>query len=160
MANQVATTGIRWTRVAFVLLIVGVFGVWGLLAAVLRYEARKGWTPQRVEQEIGAAIPRGTPRAQAQEWLDSNGFKSALSIPVVNGPWVALEMGLDPDKVGKQITARVPNPNVDWGDIGAPGRITVVFFFDKNDRLLCHSVIAFTVDERRWAWRWLPEPPG
>jgi hypothetical protein len=38
---------------------------------------------------------------------------------------------------------RVPDANVDWGDLGIEGKIHITFFFDKEDKLLRHLTMEF-----------------
>jgi hypothetical protein len=129
----------------------------GLICGILWYESRLGWTPTKVERITNAACPPGLTRGQVQAWLDTDPFlpeppgtfhfiakgPSAPSSParltyhyvasVKDIGYMAREVGLSEDDLGGAILAEVPDANVD--PICA-GTITVVFFFDKDDRLI------------------------
>jgi hypothetical protein len=130
--------------------------LWATLTVFLRYEATKGWTPEKVEQAIDEELPAGSPRERVQGWLDSRQFPNNLSTPEKSGPWTVEAAGLKPRDVAVEIQASVPTPNVDWGDLGGTGRMGVSFFFDKGDKLLGHTTTAFVERRRIWSsWKWL-----
>jgi hypothetical protein len=122
----------------------------------LWYESTRGWTPDAVERLAKTTCPLRTPRARIEAWLASDPFPSAVSayfqlIPKRACPWQGhrleyeyhesakgieylwREMGLKPDDTGGCIVARIPDPNV---DLFAPGTIALIFFFDRDDRLI------------------------
>jgi hypothetical protein len=110
------------------------------LGIFLRNQATKGWTPEKLEQTLDAALPAGSMRTQVQDWLDSHEFRYGLTTPQKSGPWMARAAGLKLEDVGVEIRAGVPDVNVDWGDLGDTGWINVTFFFDKEDKLLADQL--------------------
>jgi hypothetical protein len=135
LVNRERLSSVCWTLAG-----AAVLAVWAPLGIFLRHEATKGWTSEKVWQALEATLPAGSTRTEVQGWLDSQGFPYGVTTPERSGSWMARSAGLNAQDVGVQINAGVPDPNVDWGDLGGTGRISLTFFFDKQDKLLADKL--------------------
>jgi hypothetical protein len=125
-------------------------------AGFLWYETEKGWTPKKIEQAVHENVPPGATRAQVEAWIDSIPSDSTCRVyhdyfnfdiapfrdhlDTIGNQTVVELSGLPRDQVKSMVRAPFAGANVDliWG-----GRVTVYFFFDRNDRLLGYFMDTF-----------------
>jgi hypothetical protein len=115
-----------------------------LLGGFILYRLEFGWTSNKVERMIKAALPPGSTRQEVEAWLGKQKIEYVYLKDVTgdrtNDKTMPQIAGLKHEELSGMIRATIPDAHV---HLILPGDMHIYFFFDLDGKLIKHLVRPF-----------------
>lgn len=103
------------------------------------------WTKAKVERLIQSEVQSGWDREQIESWLNQHGFRPNYTtntgeyVHIDDGRTMPMLASLDASKLSGMLVGRIEGREANVSLI-FQGRISIFFFFDKNDVCVGHWI--------------------